>query len=124
MERYCCPRCGERTVGFWQKQIAGSTPRITCSACGAQLAVPLWRSSLVAALAIFVPTLGAPLIYGAWSKYVRATEAEIWVTYAVLLVGLLLGGLLAVWARHRFVPLMCTDAQPAAGADQLQASHE
>jgi len=95
---------------------------MSCSACGAQLSVPLWRSFLVATLATLAPTLGAVLVYAAWLKYARSTEAEIWTIYAVLLIGLLLGGLAAVWARHRFVPLMSKDARPAAVADRLETS--
>lgn len=119
MERYRCPRCGEASVDFWQKQFAGAVPRISCGTCGAQLGVPAARSILVALLAIFVPTFGAVLIYAAWSKYALATELEIWRIYAALVVGLLLGGILAVWARHRFVPLICVDPQPEVAADRM-----
>ena len=118
MERYRCPRCGEATVTFWQKQFGGAALRVGCSACGARLAVPAVRSILVATAAIFVPMVAAILIYAAWFEYAAPTAHEIWRIYAVLLVGVLIGGVLAVWARHRFVPLICVDDQPVAGADQ------
>lgn len=118
VERYRCPRCGEATVTFWQKQIAGAAPRIRCSACGARLAVPFGRGVLVAALAIVAPMLAAILLYAAWFEYVSPAEHVIWRIYAALLGGLLLGGILAVWARHRFVPLICMDDQAVASADE------
>lgn len=122
MERYRCPRCGEATVGFWQKQFAGAALRIGCSACGARLAVPLGRAILVAALSILVPMLAAILIYAAWFQYTAQAEHQIWRIYAALLIGVLLGGILAIWARHRFVPLIRVDEQSVAGADPPQSA--
>lgn len=110
MERYRCPRCGERTIGFWQKQFAGAEPHTSCSGCGARLAVPLGRSSLAAAVATVVPALGAVLIYAAWVRFTPQTPHGIWEVYGVLLAGFLAGGVAALWARHRFVPLICKDA--------------
>ena len=109
-QRYRCPHCGERTIGFWQKQFAGAEPRLSCNHCGAKLAVPLARSSLAAAVATLVPVLGAVLIYAAWVRFTPQTPHGIWEIYAVLLTGFLVGGMVAVWARHRFVPLVCKDA--------------
>ena len=110
MGRYLCPRCGERTIGFWQKQFAGTDLRMSCSRCGAKLAVPLGRSSLAAVVATIVPALGAVLIYAAWVQFGPQRPHGIWEIYAFLLAGLLIGGAAAVWARHRFVPLICKDA--------------
>jgi len=115
VERYRCPRCGEGTIGFWQKQFAGAALRAGCSACGARLAVPAGRSILVAAVAVVVPMLAAILVYAAWLQYAAPTGREIWRIYAALLVGLLFGGGLAVWARHRFVPLIFLDDKAVAG---------
>lgn len=110
MERYRCPRCGEKAIGFWQKQFAGADGRTSCSHCGARLAVPLGRSSLAAAVATVVPALGGVLIYAAWIRYTPQAPHGIWEIYGVLLAGFLVGGIAAVWARHRFVPLVCKDA--------------
>jgi transcription elongation factor Elf1 len=110
VQRYPCPRCGERTIGFWQKQFAGAEPRLSCSHCGAKLAIPLARSSLAAAAATIVPALAAVAIYAAWVRSTPEAPHAIWEIYGVLMAGLLVGGALAVWARHRFVPLVCKDA--------------
>ena len=117
MERYRCPRCGEATVAFWQKQFAGAAAGIRCSACGARLAVPAARALLVAAVAIVVPMLAAISIYAAWFRHAGPVGGEIWRIYGVLLIGLLLGGILAIWARHRFVSLTCKDGQSVANPD-------
>jgi DNA-directed RNA polymerase subunit RPC12/RpoP len=110
VQRYPCPRCGERTIGFWQKQLAGADARVRCSHCGARLAVPLARSSLAAAAATLATVLVAVLIYAAWVRFTPQTQHGIWQIYGVLLAGVLIGGAVAVWARHRFVPLVCKDA--------------
>jgi ribosomal protein S27E len=110
VERYRCPRCGERTIGFWQKQFAGADAHVSCGGCGAKLAVPLARSSLAAAAATFATTSLAVLIYAAWVRSTPQSPHGIWEIYGVLLAGVLLGGAAAVWARHRFVPLVCKDA--------------
>lgn len=110
VQRYRCPRCGERTIGFWQKQFAGADPRTSCSHCGARLAVPPGRSALAATVATFVSVLGAVMIYAAWVRITPQTPHEIWEIYGVLLTGFLVGGIAAAWARHRFVPLVCKEA--------------
>jgi len=122
VERYRCPRCGDATVTFWQKQFGGAALRAGCSACGARLAVPLGRAMLVATLAIFVPMLAAILVYAAWYRYAAPMEQAIWRIYAALLVGLLLGGILAIWIRHRFVPIICIDEPSAAAADPAHSA--
>jgi hypothetical protein len=32
-----CPRCHQRTISFWRKQVAGPGFPATCSACGAKV---------------------------------------------------------------------------------------
>ena len=121
VERYRCPRCGEATVTFWQKQLAGAAAGVRCSACGARLAVPAGRAILVAAVAIIVPMLAAISIYAAGFRHAGPVGDEIWRIYGILLIGLLLGGILAIWARHRFVSLTCIDGLPAADPGALAA---
>jgi len=110
VQRYSCPRCGEKTISFWQKQFAGASSRMSCGGCGAQLAIPSGRSFLAAAAATLSPALGAVVAYAAWVQFSPQTLHEIWEIYATLLAGLSVGGVVAVWARHRFVPLICKDA--------------
>ena len=74
------------------------------------MAVPPGRSFLAAAAATLLPALAALLMYAAWVQFTPQAPHEIWEIYEVLLAGLSVGGVVAIWARHRFVPLICKDA--------------
>jgi predicted anti-sigma-YlaC factor YlaD len=110
VQPYRCPRCGEKTIGFWQKQFAGVDARVSCSHCAAKVAVPLARSVLAAAVATLASASLAVLIYAWWVRSTPQIPHGIWEIYGALLAGVAVGGVAALWVRHRFVPLVCEDA--------------
>src|SRR3989344_2917403 len=45
MQKYNCPKCGQASFSFWQKQFLGPLGSIPCGACGASVSVP-WGKSI------------------------------------------------------------------------------
>ena len=73
VQRYRWPHCGERTIGFWQKQFAGAEPRLSCNHCGAKLAVPLRDRPRRMPSRRSCPRSSAVLIYAAWVRVTAQT---------------------------------------------------
>jgi hypothetical protein len=111
MDNYRCPRCGVGTISFWQKQLSGFRSQISCSNCGARLKVPLVRSFMVRAVGMFIPFCGVLFAYifipFAISGLFPTSEVGL---YGAAAIGFIVGCVVVVWATHRFVPLVPTDA--------------
>jgi uncharacterized paraquat-inducible protein A len=87
-----CPSCGQATFPWWRKQMLGPARTVRCPRCKARVSVN-WR----AAFPVFVLI---PL-----SIYLAFIVARSEPFYLRLLI-LTVGGMLAVFLYHRFMPLI------------------
>lgn len=110
MTNYGCPRCGNKTIGFWQKQLAGIPSVVTCAQCGARLSAPLVSTVLIRSAALFFPCMMVffGYLFVPFSISGRFPESEVGL-YLAFAVGAALGCALAIWVTHRFVPLVPKD---------------
>jgi len=110
LENYRCPRCQGKTITFWQKQSANAAFPITCPNCGAKLTEPFVRTVITLFAAAFPPFFGTFLMYLVIPLLVPGLRYSEIGVYGSLGLGFVLACVAAMWAFHRFVPLISRDA--------------
>lgn len=88
MEKLECPRCHQRTIPAWRKQVLGPATSATCPGCGGKVGVP------IAALLSATPFLAALIAV----QFINPVAVS-----AVVLVA---GAVTMAWLHHKYVPLI------------------
>jgi len=104
MQKYNCPKCGQASFSFWQKQFLGPLGSIPCGACGASVSVPWGKSIALNAVFIPIASLGGLVAAFSFAKY------SIGAAFFVFIIWVLAFFVLVGWIQHRFVPLIVKDA--------------
>ena len=88
MEKLECPRCHNKAIPAWRKQVLGPAASMRCPKCGVRLSVPFWAIAFV-----------APLVLAfAASQVIESVALS-----AILIA---LGFVVMCWLHHRYVPLV------------------
>ena len=88
MEKFECPRCHNKAIPAWRKQVLGPASSMACPKCGARLSVPfsaLW-------------TL-APLV-------LAFAASQLIESIALSAILILLGFVAMSWLHHKYAPLI------------------
>ena len=104
MQKYNCPKCGQASFSFWQKQFLGPLGSIPCGACGASVSVPWGKSIALNAVFIPIASLGGLVAAFSFAKY------SIGAAFFVFIIWVLAFFVLVGWIQHRFIPLIVKDA--------------
>jgi len=88
MEKLECPRCHQRTIPAWRKQVLGPATSATCPGCGGKVGVPM--AAILSATPFFAALIAFQFIE----------------SFALGAAVLVVGAVAMAWLHQTYVPLI------------------